>query len=53
MSGVSFMERLLDGVEVAWKQLDDVGEFRGHFEIFGREETGVSGWVLGVFGATG
>ena len=27
MSGVSFMERLLDGVEVAWKQLDDVGEF--------------------------
>jgi type I restriction enzyme, S subunit len=29
MSRVSFMERLLDGneLEVAWKQLDDVGEF--------------------------
>lgn len=27
MSNLSFMEKLLDGVEVDWKLLDDVGEF--------------------------
>ena len=27
MSGVSFMEKLLDGVAVEWKSLDNVGEF--------------------------
>ena len=27
MSGVRFMEKLLDGVEVEWKPLGEVGEF--------------------------
>ena len=27
MSGTSFMEKLLDGVEVEWKALGEVGEF--------------------------
>jgi hypothetical protein len=29
MSELSYLEKLLDGVDVEWKALDDVGEFRG------------------------